>query len=146
MDVDQYAHYRRFLDKRNLALQAFWLWIVDVQKKAFYVLDLVNKKKDEIPYLKIKLNKFVNMNIVWFIVVAELHSFHPYVFTWVLLHTQNEEIDAFLLEYGPNIMLHKQNKIRDQVIQTSKEIRLPKPSATLSSPYCKFTSGDIDSK
>ncbi|KAL4329588.1 hypothetical protein AHAS_Ahas13G0315100 [Arachis hypogaea] len=127
MDVDRHAHYRQFLDKRKLASHPFlfvpiyngghwWLWIADVRKKAFYVLDPVNKNKDEIPDLRIKLNKFV------------------------------QEIDAFRLEYGPNILLHKLNKIRDQVIRASEAIRLLKPSAALSSPYCKFTSGDIYSK
>ncbi|RYR62484.1 hypothetical protein Ahy_A04g020122 [Arachis hypogaea] len=51
-----------FLTKENLHcihLGHWWLWIVDVLKKAFYVLDPVNKKKKEIPDLKIKLNKFV---------------------------------------------------------------------------------------
>ncbi|RYR26458.1 hypothetical protein Ahy_B02g060697 [Arachis hypogaea] len=57
-----------------------------------------------------------------------------------------EGIDAFRLEYGPNILLHKLNKIRDQVIRASEAIRLPKPSTALSNPYCKFTSGDIYSK
>ncbi|KAL4375374.1 hypothetical protein AHAS_Ahas05G0275400 [Arachis hypogaea] len=37
------------------------MWIADVQKKAFYVLDPVNKKKDQIPDLRIKLNKFVGL-------------------------------------------------------------------------------------
>ncbi|KAL4381056.1 hypothetical protein AHAS_Ahas04G0095300 [Arachis hypogaea] len=57
-----------------------------------------------------------------------------------------EEIEAFRCEYGPNILLHKMNKIRDQVIRASEAIRLPKPSAALSSPFCKFTYGDLDSK
>ncbi|RYR10271.1 hypothetical protein Ahy_B05g078737 [Arachis hypogaea] len=149
MDVDQYVQYYRFLDKRKFPSHPFlfvpicngghwWLWIADVQKKAFYVFDPVNKKKDEIPDLRIKLNKFINMNKVQFIVVADLYSSHPFVFTW-------EEIDAFRRKYSPNILLHKLNKTRDQVIWESEAIRLPKPSAALSSPFCKFTYGDIDS-
>ncbi|RYR62774.1 hypothetical protein Ahy_A04g020522 [Arachis hypogaea] len=42
----------------------WWLWIADVKKKAFYVLDPVNKKKDEIPETIIKLKKFVVRLIV----------------------------------------------------------------------------------
>ncbi|QHO41443.1 uncharacterized protein DS421_5g145810 [Arachis hypogaea] len=72
IDIDQYAHYRRFLDKRKLASHPilfvpicngghWWLWIADINKKAFYMLDPVNKKKDEIPDLRIKLNKFVGL-------------------------------------------------------------------------------------
>ncbi|KAL4337908.1 hypothetical protein AHAS_Ahas12G0157200 [Arachis hypogaea] len=151
----------------------WWLWITDVQKKAFYVFDPVNKKKDEIPYLRIKLNKFINMNRVRFIVVANFHSLfvclsginnlpdeclhwggtlhgrrrgrrsRVYQDEWSIY---KEGIDAFRLEYGPNILLHKLNKIRDQVIRASEAIRLPKPSTALSNPYCKFTSGDIYSK
>ncbi|RYR58998.1 hypothetical protein Ahy_A05g024851 [Arachis hypogaea] len=159
MDVDQYAHYCHFLDKRKLASHPFmfvpiyngghwWLWIAEVQKK--------------------------NMNKVQFIVVADLHSPHPYVFTLGINNLPDEglcwgetlnggrrgrksrayqaewsmykeEIDTFRREYGPNILLHKLNKIRDQVIRESEAIRLPKSSAALSSPFCKFTSGDIDS-
>ncbi|KAL4287690.1 hypothetical protein AHAS_Ahas19G0211400 [Arachis hypogaea] len=40
-------------------------------------------------------------------------------------------------QYGPNFLLHEMNKIRDQVIRESEAIRLSKPSAVLSSPYCK---------
>ncbi|KAL4371203.1 hypothetical protein AHAS_Ahas06G0142300 [Arachis hypogaea] len=49
MDVEKYDHYCQFLDKRKLASHPFlfvpicnggnwWLWIVDVRKKAFYGL------------------------------------------------------------------------------------------------------------
>ncbi|KAL4350199.1 hypothetical protein AHAS_Ahas10G0118100 [Arachis hypogaea] len=65
MDVDRYAHYRHFLDERKLLLHPFRaLVVVNCQclEKAFYVLDPVNKKKDEIPDLRIKLNKFVVRN------------------------------------------------------------------------------------
>ncbi|RYR35655.1 hypothetical protein Ahy_A10g050786 [Arachis hypogaea] len=126
-DIPQYDHHHCFLDKRKLASHPFlfvplcngghwWLWIADVKKKAFYVLDPINKKKEEIPESRVKLNEFV------------------------------EEIDDFGYQYVPNILLHKMNKIRDQVIQTSETIRLPKPSAVLSSPYYKFSSGDLNSK
>ncbi|QHN83328.1 uncharacterized protein DS421_20g703810 [Arachis hypogaea] len=37
----------------------WWLWIADVKKKAFHVLDPVKKKKNEIPQPRIALNKFV---------------------------------------------------------------------------------------
>ncbi|KAL4305554.1 hypothetical protein AHAS_Ahas16G0089900 [Arachis hypogaea] len=37
------------------------------------------------------------------------------------------------------------NKIRDQVIWASEAIRLPKPSAVLSNPYCKFSYADLES-
>ncbi|QHO19104.1 uncharacterized protein DS421_11g326040 [Arachis hypogaea] len=196
MDVDRYAHYRQFLDKRKLASHPFlfvpicngghwWLWITDVRKKIFYMLDPVNKKKNEISDLRIKLNKFVNMNKVQFIVVANFHSLfislsginnlpdeglrwdgtlnggrrgrrsRVYQAEWSTYKLETidprkikkgkryqykawkqEEIDAFRLEYAPKIMLHKLNKIRDQVIRASEAIRLSMPSAALFSPYC----------
>ncbi|QHO13398.1 uncharacterized protein DS421_15g515220 [Arachis hypogaea] len=57
-----------------------------------------------------------------------------------------KEIDEFRYQYSPNLLLHEMNKIRDQVIWESEAIRLSKPSAVLSSPYCKFTSGNLDRK
>ncbi|RYR49049.1 hypothetical protein Ahy_A07g035333 [Arachis hypogaea] len=59
-NIQQYDHYRQFLDKRKLATHPFifvpisngahwWLWIADVNKKKFYVLDPINKKPEEIP-------------------------------------------------------------------------------------------------
>ncbi|RYR28010.1 hypothetical protein Ahy_B01g052105 [Arachis hypogaea] len=70
-DIQQYAHHRQFLDKRKLASHPFifvpicngehwWLWLVDVNKKKFYVLDHINKKPEDIPDLRKELmNKFV---------------------------------------------------------------------------------------
>ncbi|RYQ82600.1 hypothetical protein Ahy_B10g101183 isoform A [Arachis hypogaea] len=214
-DVEQYAHYRQFLDKRKLASHPFlfvsicngahwWLWIADVNKKKFYVLDPVNKPRKDIPESRVKLNKFV-MRGVRFTVVASLYLLFVslsrfnnfsdevyagaeplmvdrpgeeaeyitlngqctdydcgiYVMKWLKIidprkiksgkrykykaWTQ-QEIDDFRYQYDPNLMLHEMNKIRDQVIWKSEAIRLPKPSVVLSSPYCKFTSGDLDSK
>ncbi|KAL4343745.1 hypothetical protein AHAS_Ahas11G0109100 [Arachis hypogaea] len=67
-DIDQYAHHRQFLDKRKLASHPFlswhwWLWIADVNKKKFYVLDPINKKPEDIPDSKKELNKFVGLII-----------------------------------------------------------------------------------
>ncbi|KAL4394469.1 hypothetical protein AHAS_Ahas02G0155100 [Arachis hypogaea] len=69
-DIEQYAHHHQFLDKRKLASHPFlfvpicngahwWLWIADVSKKKFYVLDPVNKLPEDIPDSRKKLNKFV---------------------------------------------------------------------------------------
>ncbi|QHN87385.1 uncharacterized protein DS421_16g554630 [Arachis hypogaea] len=74
LDIEQYAHHRQFLDKRKLALHPFlfvpicngahwWLWIVDVNKKKFYVLDPINKLPENIPDSRKKLNKFVGLII-----------------------------------------------------------------------------------
>ncbi|RYQ83776.1 hypothetical protein Ahy_B10g102609 [Arachis hypogaea] len=58
------THGENYIDpKITKAYRMDWLWIANVQKKAFYVLDPVNKKKDEITDLRIKLNKFVGLII-----------------------------------------------------------------------------------
>ncbi|RYR29007.1 hypothetical protein Ahy_B01g053267 [Arachis hypogaea] len=179
-DVDRYTHQRQVLDKRKLASHLFlfvlicngghwWLWIADVRKKAFYVLDPVNKKKKEIPDLRIKLNKFILKPLMEDGVRKEAEYIRLngqctsydcgiYVMKWLetidprkiksgkryqyKIRTQ-KEIDAFRLEYGPNIIFHKLNKMKVQIIRACKAIRLPKLSAALSSHFCKFTSGDI---
>ncbi|RYR08373.1 hypothetical protein Ahy_B05g076031 [Arachis hypogaea] len=189
-DIEQYAHPRQFLDKRKLALHPFlfvpicnggnwWLWIADVKKKAFYMLDPVNKPKKDIPESRMKLNKFVGLIIPdeglrWGgtlnggrtsrrsrVYPTECYDCGIYVMKWLeTIDPQKiksgkrykykawtqEEIDGFRYDYGPHILLHEMNKIRDQVIRASEAIRLPKSSAALSSPYCKFSSGDLDSK
>ncbi|QHO24002.1 uncharacterized protein DS421_12g368510 [Arachis hypogaea] len=194
-DVEQYAHHRQFLDKRKLVSHPFlfvpicngahwWLWIADVKKKKFYVLDPINKPKKHILESRVMLNKFVGLIISQMRVYAgakllmedglgkeaeyiQLNGERTdydcgiYVMKWLetidprkiksgkrykyRVWTQ-EEIDDFRYQYGPNLLLHEMNKIRKQVIRKSKAIRLSKPSAALSSPYCKFTYGDLDSK
>ncbi|QHO05452.1 uncharacterized protein DS421_14g446430 [Arachis hypogaea] len=73
-DIEQYAHHRQFLDKRKLVSHPFlfvpicngghwWLWIADVNKKKFYVLDPINKKLEDIPNSRKELNKFVGLII-----------------------------------------------------------------------------------
>ncbi|QHO46860.1 uncharacterized protein DS421_6g191320 [Arachis hypogaea] len=73
-DIEQYAHYRQFLDKRKLASHPFlfvliyngghwWLWIADVNKKKFYVLDPINKLPENIHDSRKQLNKFVGLII-----------------------------------------------------------------------------------
>ncbi|RYR03512.1 hypothetical protein Ahy_B06g082505 [Arachis hypogaea] len=41
----------------------WWLWMADVKKKAFYVLDSINKEKKDIAESRVKLNKFVGLII-----------------------------------------------------------------------------------
>ncbi|RYR50068.1 hypothetical protein Ahy_A07g036623 [Arachis hypogaea] len=188
-DIEQYAYHCQFLDKRKLASYPFlfvpicngahwWLWIIDVNKKKFYVLDPINKLPENIPDSRKKLNKFV-MRVyagaepliedglgveAEYILLNDQRTDYDcgiYVMKWLetidpqkikskkrykyRAWTQGE-IDCFRYQYGPHILLHKMNKIRDQVIWESEAIRLPKPSAALSSPYCKFTYEDLDSK
>ncbi|QHN95849.1 uncharacterized protein DS421_18g613270 [Arachis hypogaea] len=194
-DIEQYAHHYQFLDKRKLASHPFlfvpicngrhwWLWITDVNKKKFYVLDPINKKPEDIPDSRKELNKFVDLIISHMRVYAgvkplmedglgeeaeyiqlngQCTNYDCGIFVMKWLETINpqkiksgkrykykawtqKDIDDFRYQYGPNLLLHEMNKIRDQVISESEAIRLTKPSAFLSSPYCKYTSGDLDSK
>ncbi|KAL4316664.1 hypothetical protein AHAS_Ahas15G0307700 [Arachis hypogaea] len=73
-NIQQYDHYWQFIDKRKLASHPFlfvpicngghwWLWIADVNNKKFYVLDLINKKPEEIPDSRKEINKFVSLII-----------------------------------------------------------------------------------
>ncbi|RYQ80684.1 hypothetical protein Ahy_Scaffold1g106929 [Arachis hypogaea] len=83
-DIEQYAHHHQFLDKRKLASHPFlfvpicngahwWLWIADVNKKKFYVLDLINKLPKDIPNSWKKLNKFV---VSYFLLNYSNYSVH----------------------------------------------------------------------
>ncbi|RYR09147.1 hypothetical protein Ahy_B05g077249 [Arachis hypogaea] len=154
-DIEQYAHHRQFLDKRRLASHPFlfvpiyngahwWLWIADVKKKKFYVL---NPIKSDAEQICCKLFFFYDCGIYvmkWLKTIdpRKIKSGKRYKYrAWT-----QEEIDDFRYQYGPNLLLHEMSKIREQVIWESEVIRLPKPSAALSNPYCKFTYGDFDSK
>ncbi|RYR20456.1 hypothetical protein Ahy_B03g065592 [Arachis hypogaea] len=150
-DIEQYAHHRQFLDKRKLASSHpflfvpicngghWWLWIANVNKKKLYVLDPINKKPEDIPDSRKELNKFVMR--VYAGTEPLMENGMGKEAEYIQLNGQRTEY-----QYGPNLLLHKMNKIRDQVISKSEAIRLTKPSAFLSSPYCKYTSGDLDSK
>ncbi|RYR48787.1 hypothetical protein Ahy_A07g034864 isoform B [Arachis hypogaea] len=171
-DIDQYAHHRRFLDKKKLASHPFVTFCANLQQRALvvvdcrcrekkiYMLDPINKNKKDIPESIVKLNKFVYMKGVRF---SGINNFLDEGLCWGgtlnggwrgrrsrVYHaewsTYREGIDGFRYEYGPHILLHEMNKIRDQVIWACEVIRLPKPSAALSSPYCKFSYVDLESK
>ncbi|KAL4365348.1 hypothetical protein AHAS_Ahas07G0097100 [Arachis hypogaea] len=163
-NIEQYAHHCQFFDKRKLASHPFlfvpicngahwWLWIADVNKKKFYVLDPINKLPKNIHDSRKTVNKFV----------VRINNFSDEGLCWggtinggwtgsrsrvypTKWSTYRGEIDSFRYEYGPHILLHEMNKIRDQVIWESEAIRLTKLSAALSSSYCKFTFGNLDSK
>ncbi|RYR53559.1 hypothetical protein Ahy_A06g028736 [Arachis hypogaea] len=145
IDINQYAHYLHYLDKRKLASHLF---IADVKMKAFCVLDLVNKMKDKIPDLRIKLNKFVarinslpDEDLCWGRILNRGRRGSRSRIYQAQWSTNKEEIDAFRCKYGPNVLFHKMNKIRDQVIWTSEVIRLPKPSAALPSLFVNLHLG-----
>ncbi|RYR78435.1 hypothetical protein Ahy_A01g003247 [Arachis hypogaea] len=144
MSIDVHTN-ASVLTKENshrIYLGYWWLWIADVRKKEFYVLDSANKKKKEIPDLRIKLNKIVGL------IISQMKV---YTGAEPLMEEGDREEAEYIrlngqrtrLEYGANIIFHKLNKMRDQIIRACEAIRLPKPSAALSIHFCKFTYGDI---
>ncbi|KAL4328254.1 hypothetical protein AHAS_Ahas13G0181700 [Arachis hypogaea] len=73
------------------------------------------------------------------------HSFSLIIFQMRLYAGAEPLMEDALGEEAEYIQLNGQ-RTKDKVISKSETIRLTKPSAFLSSPYCKYTSGDLDSK
>ncbi|QHN92067.1 uncharacterized protein DS421_17g580440 [Arachis hypogaea] len=145
-DVDRYAHYCQFLDKRKLASHLFALIVSQMRVYNGAEPLMEDRDGEEAKYIRLDGQTYdcTIYILKWLETIdpQKIKSGKRYQYkAWT-----QEEIDAFRLEYDPNILLHKLNKIRDQVIRTSEAIRLPKPFVALSRPYCKFTSGDIYSK
>ncbi|RYQ97578.1 hypothetical protein Ahy_B08g093659 [Arachis hypogaea] len=168
-DIDQYAYHRRFLDKRKLASHPFYMkgvWFSGFASlySLFMSLSGINNFPDkglrrggtlmedgegeEAKYIALNGQRtdydcdIYVMKWLETIDPRKIKSGKRYQYkAWT-----QEEIDDFRHEYGPHILLHKMNKIRDQVIRTSKAIRLSKPSAALSSLCCKFSSANLESK
>ncbi|RYR46443.1 hypothetical protein Ahy_A07g032181 [Arachis hypogaea] len=137
-DIDQYVHHRRFLDKRKLASHLFGLIISQMRVYAGVEPSIEDRKEEKANYdCGIYIMKWLETIDPRKIKTGKRYQYKAWT---------QEEIYDFRHEYGPNILLHEMNKIRDQVIRASEAIRLPKLSAVLSSPYCKFSSADLDSK
>ncbi|KAL4371235.1 hypothetical protein AHAS_Ahas06G0145500 [Arachis hypogaea] len=56
---------------------------------------------------------------------------------------KTEQVDHFRLEYASLILFDEINQLKGKAIEESIAIKLFKSSATLLSPYRRFTSGDI---
>ncbi|RYR26317.1 hypothetical protein Ahy_B02g060548 [Arachis hypogaea] len=115
----------------------WWLWIADVNKKKLYVLDPINKLPKNIHNSRKQLNKFVGLIISQMRVYARAEPLMEdglgeeaeiYVMKWLeTIDPQKlksgkrykykpwtqKEIDDFRYQYGPNLLLHEMNKIRD---------------------------------
>ncbi|KAL4293444.1 hypothetical protein AHAS_Ahas18G0128700 [Arachis hypogaea] len=99
----------------------WWIWVADVRKKKFYILNPYHKtcpSKD-----RMKLNKFIGY------VISRIRA----------------EIDHFRVEFASRILFHDMNSDKDASIKGSETMRLSKPSAALLSPYCQVDSHDIES-
>ncbi|RYR51632.1 hypothetical protein Ahy_A06g026611 [Arachis hypogaea] len=160
--VEDYQDYLPFLDKKKLVSHLFifvpicyaqhwWLWIVDVEKKEFYVIDPINKKAPTKE--RTTINKFFGF------VISKMRVFiggEPLI-------DKDEDVEAPYINisghYGcaiyvmkwldveyATILLDKINQLRDKAIEECEAIRLSKSSAALLSPYCTLKSLDIDSR
>ncbi|KAL4304715.1 hypothetical protein AHAS_Ahas16G0006000 [Arachis hypogaea] len=176
--VEDYPMFLPFLDWEKLASHPYifvpvcyshhwWMWVADVRKKKFYILDPYHKtcpSKD-----RMKLNKFIGYVISRIKVYAggaplkrkdhEIESpyidissqnteydYAIYVMKWLeIIESQNAEVDHFRVEFASRILFHDMNRDRDAGIKGSETMRLSKPSAALLSPYYQVDSYDIES-
>ncbi|KAL4299214.1 hypothetical protein AHAS_Ahas17G0078500 [Arachis hypogaea] len=135
-DIEHYVHYRQFLDKRKLASHPFGEPLIEdgLRKEAEYIQLNGQRTNYDCGIYVMKWLETIDPQ--------KIKSGKRYKYrAWT-----QKEIDDFKYQYGPNLLLHEMNKLREQVIWESEAIRLPKPSAALSSPYCEFTTRDLDSK
>ncbi|RYR49274.1 hypothetical protein Ahy_A07g035671 [Arachis hypogaea] len=141
--INHYTDFLPFLDRRKLVSHLF--------KKAFYVLDPVKKKKTKIPQSRITLNKFVGL------IVSQMRVYagaKPLIEDGEGVEAQYISISGQRTSYDCEIYVMKWLEIiepenikkgeKKLIPSASEAIRLPKPSAALSNPFCKFTYGDID--
>ncbi|QHO34314.1 uncharacterized protein DS421_9g265880 [Arachis hypogaea] len=154
-------------------LDHWWIWVADVRKRNFYILDPYHKT---CPFeARMKLNKFVNEGICWgaplkkkdqeveppYINISGQKTSYDcaiYVMKWLeIIQPENvkrgkykwdnwtqDEVDHFRVEYASRILFHEMNQDKDEAIRGSDAIRLSKPSSLLLSPYYQIDSYDID--
>ncbi|KAL4337683.1 hypothetical protein AHAS_Ahas12G0134700 [Arachis hypogaea] len=133
----------------------WWIWVADVRKKKFCILNPFHKKCPSKP--RMKLNNFVGYVISRMRVYAggaplkkdDREIELPYINISGKKINYDcaiyAEVDHFRVEYASCILFHEMNRDRDTGIRESEAIRLSKPSAVLLSPYCQIESDDIDS-
>ncbi|KAL4293847.1 hypothetical protein AHAS_Ahas18G0169000 [Arachis hypogaea] len=119
--IEDYKRFIPFLDLKKLAsypyifapvcyVEHWWMWVADVRKKKFYILDPYHKTYPFEP--RIKLNKFVG-----YVISRMSYDYAIYA-----------EVDHFRVEYASQILFHEMNRDRDTAIRESEAIRLSKPS------------------
>ncbi|KAL4306878.1 hypothetical protein AHAS_Ahas16G0222300 [Arachis hypogaea] len=172
--VEDYPMFLSFLDRKKLTLHPYiftpvcysnhwWIWVADVRKKKFYILDPYHKtcpSKD-----KMKLNKFIRKDREIeppYIDISGQKTDYDcaiYVMKWLeIIEPQNvkkgkyewdnwsqAEVDHFRVEFSSRILFHDMNSDRDAAIKESERMRLSKLSTALLSPYCQVDSYDIES-
>ncbi|RYR65533.1 hypothetical protein Ahy_A03g011467 [Arachis hypogaea] len=136
-NVEDYPMFIPFLDRKKLESHPYmfhifapvcysnhwWIWVADVRKKKFYILD---------PYHK-------------------TYDCAIYVMKWLeIIEPQNvkkgkRRSTTSELNFASRILFHDMNCDRDAAIKGSETMRLSKLSAALLSPYCQVDSYDIES-
>ncbi|RYR69333.1 hypothetical protein Ahy_A03g015882 isoform A [Arachis hypogaea] len=157
--VEDYPIFIPFLDLKKLAshryIKYWWIWVADVRKKKFYILDPYHK---ECPSkARIKLNTFVGYVISRMRVYAggsflrkkDREIEPPYISISGQKTSYDcaiyEEVDHFKVEFASWILFHEMNQDRNEAIRENETVRLSKPSSLLLSPYCQIDSYDIES-
>ncbi|RYQ82106.1 hypothetical protein Ahy_B10g100694 [Arachis hypogaea] len=179
-NIEDYKMFIPFLDLKKLASHPYifvpicyaehwWLWVADVRKKKFCILNPYHKTCPSKP--RMKLNKFVvicdPLGVFRGYVISRMrvyagetplkkddHEIEPPYINIAGQKTQYKsyrhtstlsEVDHFRVDYASRILFHEMNQDRDIAIKESEAIRLSKPSTVLLSPYCQIDSDDIDS-
>ncbi|KAL4275625.1 hypothetical protein AHAS_Ahas20G0125900 [Arachis hypogaea] len=156
-NVEDYPMFIPFLDRKKLASHPYifapvcysehwWIWVADVRKKKFYILDPYHKTCPSKP--RMKLNKFIGMPGAP-LKIKDREIEPPYIDISGQQTSYDcavyAEVDHFRVEFASRILFHDMNRDRDTAIKGSEAMRLSKPSAALLSPYCQVDSYDIDS-
>ncbi|RYQ85374.1 hypothetical protein Ahy_B10g104926 [Arachis hypogaea] len=150
-DIEDYKMFIPFLDLKKLASHPYifapvcygehwWIWMADVRKKKFCILDPYHKKCPSPD--RLKLNKFVvrvcdfqnEVYVIKWLEIIEPLNIKKGKYNWE--NWTQAEVDHFRVEYALQIPFHEMNQDRDTTI---------KPSTVLLSPYCQIDSDDIDS-
>ncbi|RYR47611.1 hypothetical protein Ahy_A07g033554 [Arachis hypogaea] len=114
----------------------WWLWVADVRKIKFYILDPYHKTCPS--EVRMKLNKFVRY------VISRIRAENVKRGKYECDNWTQDEVDHYRVEYASWILFHEMNQDKVEVIRRSDAIRLSKPSSVLLSPYCQIDSYDID--
>ncbi|RYQ96593.1 hypothetical protein Ahy_B08g092409 [Arachis hypogaea] len=169
--IEDYKIFIPFLDLKKLASHPYifapvcytehwWIWVADVRKKNFFILDSYHKKCPS--ESRMKLNKFV---VSYFYCLGYVISRMRVYAEGAPLKKDDHEIESYTstfqakkytmivlfmrrwttFGYASQILFYEMNRDRDTAIRESEAIRLSKPSAVLLSPYCQIELDDIDS-
>ncbi|MED6177343.1 hypothetical protein PIB30_097332 [Stylosanthes scabra] len=155
--------YKELLDKEKLRkhstlfapvlyLRHWWLYVLDVQSKEFYVIDSVygttpNQQRN-------RLHRFV----MELLDVAALSAAHTFKIQYNIEEWNEDKLDQFRKEIVSKLIMSKDNTLNNAINQalnmtweaiTKARTRIgrqPKPSAALNSPYVQVTTAELDKR